>query len=233
MMRMGLPSSDSRPRCTVSRDGFGFGENVAHLPLLFVAQRTLALGLTRNGSRLGAGVVEHGHWILAPGHGDPAVHKLRDPELTTEVTCRVLVVEEVGSSGGNLADDFLRQALDTQTTVIATFADLPPHNQVVREFLRLRLAQVHHELSSTERDLAALDQSRDLLETSIENLSRLITRPELTEDRLAQSSLPVAYAALGRVLDELGETGKAEHARATGNTIRSSSPDGRRYPWGQ
>jgi tetratricopeptide (TPR) repeat protein len=131
------------------------------------------------------------------------------------------------------AEDFLHKALDTQSTVIAKFPDLPAHNRVVLEFLRLRLAEVHYEHGAGGQVPTALDEARDLLQTCIENLSQLVALPELADDRLAWTSLPVAYDTLSRVLADVGDQEKAEEARQAGDKIRSTTPDGRRYPWAQ
>jgi hypothetical protein len=123
--------------------------------------------------------------------------------------------------------------LETQTGVIAEFPDLPSHNRVVLEFLRLRRGQIQYEQGAGGQDLAALGRSRGSLQTCVENLGRLITLPELADDRLASSSLPDAYDALSRVLADAGETEQAEKARESRDKMRSTAPDGRRYPWSQ
>ena len=117
--------------------------------------------------------------------------------------------------------------------MIAGFPDLPSYHQVFLEFLRLRLAQVHHQRNANARDLKAAGRSRDLLKTCIENLTGLIERPELAEDRLAWSSLPIAYDALSRALAELGETQEAQQAKQHGEAIGRRMPDGRKHPWWQ
>jgi len=129
------------------------------------------------------------------------------------------------------AEDFFRKALETQSGAIAEFPDLPPHNRVLLEYVRLRLAQLCHERASGTHDLNAMGTCRDLLETCIENLSELTTRPDLANDRLAWSSLPIAYDALGRLLGEMGEDEQAEEVNKRGQAIRSKMPDGRRAPW--
>jgi len=65
----------------------------------------------------------------------------------------------------------------------------------------------------------------------VENLTQLTARPELAEDRLAWSSLEIAYDALSRVFAETGENEKADEARQSGKAIRNKTPEGRRYPW--
>jgi len=131
------------------------------------------------------------------------------------------------------ADDFFQKALQTQGTVIVDFPDLPSHNQVFLEFVRLRLGQVCFERNIDRQDPNAVDKSRDLLETCIENLTDLTARPELAEDRLAWSSLPVAYDALSNVLAKIGEDEKAKKAKKDGEAVRSKMPDRRRHPWRQ
>jgi tetratricopeptide (TPR) repeat protein len=104
------------------------------------------------------------------------------------------------------AEDYFRQALEAQGAVVAGFPDLPSHNRVLLEFLRLRLGQVCFRRNGNSRDVTALGKSRDLLETCIENLTELRSRPELAENRLAESSLTISQEALSHVLGEMGES---------------------------
>ena len=129
------------------------------------------------------------------------------------------------------AEDYFRKALETQSGLIAKFSDLPSHNRILLEFVRLRLTQVCLERDGNSRDLNAAGKSRELLQRSVENLTELTTRPELAEDRLAWSSLGIAYDALSRVFAETGENEKAEEAKRSGKAIRSKMPEGRRDPW--
>jgi tetratricopeptide (TPR) repeat protein len=118
------------------------------------------------------------------------------------------------------ARELFGRSLETQSALIAQFPDLPSHNRVLLEFLRMRLGQVCFERSDTGRDPEALNESRGLLETCIANLAELTQRPELAGDRLAHSTLPVAYEALGDVLADLGETEEAAQARDRGRAMR-------------
>ncbi len=127
------------------------------------------------------------------------------------------------------AEDFFQRALETQGSVIAGFPGLPSHNRVLLEFVRLRLGQLCHERGAGAHDLRAVGRSRELLKTCIENLTELTGRPELADDRLAWSSLPVAYEALSHVLGEIGEDEKAEQARKRAKAIRAKIPDGRSH----
>jgi len=131
------------------------------------------------------------------------------------------------------AEEFLEKALDTHSALITAFPDLPSHNQIFLEFIRLRLGQVCFERNIDSQDPNTLNKSRDLLETCIGNLTELMERPELVENRLAWSSLPVAYDALSQVLTEIGENDKAEQAKKNAEAVRSKIPDKRRHLWRQ
>jgi len=159
-----------------------------------------------------------------------------NPTIPHYACSRALILAKLGTvrwKTGHLqeAEDSFRKALETQSTVIEEFPDLPSHNRVLLEFLRLRLGQVCYERSAGVHDLKAVGVSRDLLNTSIENLTELTRQPELAGDRLAWSCLPVAYRALSRVLAQIGESEKAEQAKKIGKAIRSRTPDGRRLQW--
>jgi len=199
--------------------------------------------------------LDESQWLVA--HNPAVPHYARS---------KTLILAKLGTicwRTGRLgeAEDFFEQAMGTQSSLVAKFSDVPSHNLVLLEFLRLRLAQVQHEGTVDRgkgvRDLLperpegghrrgalvvaqkvpdtffSLNKCRDSLETCIDNLTELTTRPELAEDRLAWSSLPVAYDTLAQVLARLGESQKAEEAKKSGAMIRSSTPDGRRYIWPQ
>ncbi len=110
------------------------------------------------------------------------------------------------------AADLFQRALQTQGTVVAEFRDLPSHNQVLREFLRLRLGQIRYQCGIEADDPRALMESRGLLETCVENLTGLTARPELATDRLALNSLPAARRALSDVLVGIGDRQKTTEA---------------------
>jgi hypothetical protein len=130
------------------------------------------------------------------------------------------------------AEGFFQRALETQSAVIAEFPDLPSHNQVLAEFMRLRLGQVCCERSTGAQNPAAPGKSRDLLETCIANLTELTARPELRKDRLAWSSLPVAYEALSHALAEIGENEKAQEAKRSGRRFAARCPTAEGTPGG-
>jgi tetratricopeptide (TPR) repeat protein len=100
------------------------------------------------------------------------------------------------------ADDFFQQALQAQDAVITEFPDLPAHNRLLLEFIRLRLGQVRYERRTDQHASRAVGEARELLETCIENLTQLTKRPALAADRLARSSLPLARETLSRALAE-------------------------------
>ena len=173
------------------------------------------------------GALDESQWLVA-----------HNPAIPHYARSKTLILAKLGTicwRTGRLgeAEDFFQKALETQSNLIAEFPDLPSHNRVLLEFARLRLGQVQHEDNVNSPDLNAMGKPRDLLETCIDNLTELTTRPELAEDRLAWSSLPVAYDTLSRVLAQGGESQKAEEAKKSGAMIRSRTPDGRRYNWPQ
>jgi serine/threonine protein kinase len=156
-----------------------------------------------------------------------------NPTIPHYAGSHALILSKLGMvcwNAGRLAEaeDLFQQALETQTAVIAEFPDLPSHNRVLAEFMRLRLGQVGYERSAGAHDPAAMGKSRDLLEKCVENLAELTTKPALKEDRLAWSSLPVAYDALSRVLLKMGETAKAEEAEERGKAIGVRMPEARK-----
>lgn len=171
--------------------------------------------------------LDESQWLVA--HNPAVPHYARS---------KTLILAKLGTicwRTGRLgeAEDLFQEAVQTQSDLVARFPDLPSHNLVLLEFLRLRLAQVQHEGTVDTSDLDAMDKCRQSLETCIDNLTELTTRPELAEDRLAWSSLPVAYDTLSRVLARLGESQKAEEAKNSAAMIRSNTPDGQRYTWPQ
>jgi len=183
--------------------------------------------------------------IVAPSDAEQSLLKALDesrwlvghnPSIPLYARSETLILAKLGTVCWKTqrfaeAEDYFRQALETQSSLIARFADLPSHNQILLEFVRLRLAQVGTERNVNSQDIEAVGKSRELLETSVENLTQLTARPELAEDRLAWSSLEIAYDALSRVFAETGENEKAEEAKRSGKAIRSKTPEGRRYPW--
>lgn len=118
------------------------------------------------------------------------------------------------------AEQYLREALQTQSRLVETFSHLPSHNHVLREFLRLRLGRLLFERATSSDTPAALHESRDLLATSIDRLNELMLRPELTNDQLAGKSLLEAHDTLGKVLMELGDTNKANEVKREASRLR-------------
>ncbi|MHB8899454.1 MAG: serine/threonine-protein kinase [Thermoguttaceae bacterium] len=91
------------------------------------------------------------------------------------------------------------QALAAQEDAIERFSELPPHHQVLREFMRLKLAQTLLHGDATAADPESLRRSRALLETCIVELEELAERSPLADDRLASAAIPVAYDMLGKI----------------------------------
>jgi hypothetical protein len=139
------------------------------------------------------------------------------PTIPHYACSRALILAKLGVvcwNTGRLAEaeDYFQGALETQAAAIAEFLDLPSHNRVLLEFMRLRLGQICFERCRREDDRDAWDKSRRLLETCLKNLRELVTRPELAEDRLDQSSLPVARGTLSRVHDQISQNEEAQSA---------------------
>jgi serine/threonine protein kinase len=89
------------------------------------------------------------------------------------------------------AEAFFRQAFETQEAVIYEFSGVsPPHLSVFCEFLRLRTAQISVQLLQAEAAATvSADALAERLDTCIDNLTELLRRPELAEDRLAGLAL--------------------------------------------
>lgn len=140
------------------------------------------------------------------------------PAIPEYARSQAIVLAKLGTvsrNGGRLAEaeSFFQRAFETQVAVVADFPDLPSHNRVLLEFVRLRLGQVLFERDRDSQDPAAVDKSRELLETSVENLTELTSRPELAANQLAWSSLQDAYEALSRVYTKAGQAEKADEAK--------------------
>jgi len=123
------------------------------------------------------------------------------------------------------AEGYFQRAFETQSAVVADFPDLPSHNRVLLEFVRLRQGQVLFERDGDAQDSATIVKSRELLETSVENLTELTNRPELAEDRLAWSTLQDAYEVLSRVYAKAGQEEKAHEAKRGREAIRNRLSD--------
>jgi len=97
------------------------------------------------------------------------------------------------------AADLFARALSTQAALVDACPDLPPHDRVLREFFRLRLAMARLASGGAQSPSSV----RDILAQCIENLTPLAgqndLQSELGEDRLASSSLEIAEDALRRL----------------------------------
>jgi tetratricopeptide (TPR) repeat protein len=157
-------------------------------------------------------------------------HSPAIPEYARSQTVVLAKLGTVCLENERLADaqNFFQRALETQSMVVADFRDLPSHNRVLLEFVRLRLGQVLFERDINAQDPGVVGRSRELLETSVENLTELTKRPELAEDRLARSSLQEAYEVLSRAYAKIGRKEKAEEAKNTREALRNSMSDTRK-----
>jgi eukaryotic-like serine/threonine-protein kinase len=164
-----------------------------------------------------------------------AAHHATIPEYAR---CRSVTLAKLGMlywRTGRLsaAAECLERAFQTQSNVIAGFPDLPSHNRVLLELLRLRWGQVCRERRTGGENQSALARSRDLLEACVERLTELTARPELAQDGLAWRTLPVAYETLSLVQAELGEPEKAAEATRCAQAVRSQVRVGREHDWRQ
>jgi tetratricopeptide (TPR) repeat protein len=190
---------------------------------LFPWQRPSAAPSDAEASLLEA--LEESEWLVA--HNPSVPHYARS---------KALILAKLGTvcwRTGRVAEAeaCFERALEAQRVVIGEFPDLPSHDRVVLEFVRLRLAEVRYDREVAGQDVSAVNPARDLLDACIENLTQLIALPELTEDRLAWTSLEAAYDVLGRVLDEAGEGERAEEAKERAEGMRVRIPSGRGNPW--
>lgn len=150
----------------------------------------------------------------------------RNPAIPHYARARALVLAKLGTICARSrrlaeAEGFFRQAFEAQDALVAEFPDLPSHNRVLLEFLRLRLGEVSARRSLAVGDLESLEGARELLEASAGGLAELAGRPELADDRVAASSLPLAYDVLSRVLSELGRDEPAADARRNSLRLRA------------
>ena len=159
-----------------------------------------------------------------------------NPSIPHYVLSRTLILAKLGTVCWRArrfaeAEDYFQEAMQMQSLAIAKFPDLPPHNRVLLEFMRLRLTRIRHEHGVNSRDLAAIGGYRDSVEACIDSLAELAATAELADDRLVWNSLPLAYDVLSHILAEMGEHEKAEEARENGATTRRKLPDGQRQYW--
>ena len=143
-----------------------------------------------------------------------------NPTIPHYVSSHALILAKLGTVCWHSrrlaeAEDYLEKALAGQSAVAAKHPDMPAHQRVLVEFLRLRLGQICYERSTQEGDAERLRQACDLLETCAENLAMLTAEPELSEDRLAWSSLPAAREALSLALAASEERKKLSSRRFT------------------
>jgi len=127
-----------------------------------------------------------------------------NPTIPHYATSQALILAKLGAVAWTArrlgeAEAFFQQALDRQSACVEEFPDLPPHNRVLIEFFRLRLAQVHYEGNPAAHDSEAMQRCRTLLGESIEGLTELGEKRELSEDRLLRTSLTAARQTLGRL----------------------------------
>lgn len=146
------------------------------------------------------------------------------PTVPHYARCRALILAKLAvacwrSHRVAEAEDFFQKAVQTQSALVAGFSDLPPHDQVLLQFLRLRLAQVALERSAGSADRSVLGTHLERLEQCIAGLAELRGKPELAGDQLAQTSLPLAYDALRETLAALGQPQKAEEARQKAKSL--------------
>jgi serine/threonine protein kinase len=142
----------------------------------------------------------------------------RHPSVPHYGRCHALVLAKLGAACWRNrrlaeAEALFQKAVQGQSALLARFPGLPPHDQVLFEFFRLRLAQVCLDRCGAARNPRELGTCRGLLEQCIESLVRLAGKPELAGDQLMRSSLPLAYDALSEVLTALGERHKAHEAK--------------------
>ena len=159
-----------------------------------------------------------------------------NPTIPHYARCKTLILAKLGTIYRNTqrlaeAERFFQQAFQTQSDVITRFPELPSHNQILLEFIRLRQAQASYQRNVDSYEPSAIDKSRNLLETCVENLSRLTSEPELADDRLAWSSLPAAYKTLSQVFTHADQPDKAEEAKQQAEAIPRTKPHGRRQYW--
>ena len=110
-----------------------------------------------------------------------AAHHATIPEYAR---CRSVTLAKLGMlywRTGRLsaAAEYLERAFETQSNVIAGFPDLPSHNRVLLELLRLRWGQVCWERRTGGENQSTLALSRDLLEACVERLTELTAGAEL------------------------------------------------------
>jgi len=94
------------------------------------------------------------------------------------------------------AEHFFADALQTQEALVAGLADPTLHDRVLTEFMRLRLGEICGPGRGEAEHPDASREPVDLLQTCVRNLTELMNRTELADDRLAATSLQAARNAL-------------------------------------
>jgi len=127
-----------------------------------------------------------------------------NPTMPHYARSKALILAKLGAicrETGRLADAraYFAAALNTQESLVAAFPDLPSHDRVLVEFMRLRLGQVRAARRDGPDTSGASRTCREALQTCVRNLTELLERPELADDRLATTSLRAARDALGRL----------------------------------
>ena len=143
-------------------------------------------------SSLGMALAES-RWLMEHNPSIP------DYACSTALICAKLGELRLRAGQYVKAESLFREALQGQERAIARFRELPVHQRVVCEFMRLKLAQTLS-ARSEQKDDDALREARDLLEICVARLSDLSERPELSEDRLTHAALPIAVEALNGAL---------------------------------
>ena len=157
-----------------------------------------------------------------------------NPSIPHYASSKALILAKLGTVSRQAArlkesEDYFRRAHETQTAVVENYTDLPPHHRLLLEFMNLRLIQVG--VGQSDGESADLHRSRDLLQQCVETLTRLAESPELSDDRLAWSSLPEAYETLAGVYTQLGQNAQADRARQLADETRQRMPEGPRNIW--
>ncbi len=84
------------------------------------------------------------------------------------------------------AQTFFQAAFETQDAAVESFPDIPSHNRVLREFLRLRAAEAFYKTLGNADGKDEANTVASQLDICIDNLTELLDRPDLTDDRLAR-----------------------------------------------
>jgi len=126
-----------------------------------------------------------------------------NPTIPQFARSKALILAKLGTicretGRGDEAEHFFADALKTQEALVAGFSEPPPHDRVLVEFMRLRLGETGDPRRGEADDPDASRRSVELLQTCVRNLTELAKMPELTDDRLAPTSLQAARDALVR-----------------------------------